>query len=184
LAGDTFAQDASIDPITDTGRVDENPLVICLPARDKADEISSNMLTQLLTSTGFDVESVSTSALANEKVDVALRRNATVICISAMPPAAVTHARYLCKRIVAKIPQARIIVGLWDTQSDLAKAKARLGCGDDILVVKTLKDAQLEVRRLAQSPAYRNSQNERHGEHVREGDNEDSITAIASMCPC
>jgi hypothetical protein len=125
--------------------------IVCLPAHDMADEISSIMLRQLLELEGFSVCGVSASALANEKVALAVQQDANIICISAMPPAAAIHAKYLYKRIAAKIPHARIVVGLWDTISDLNKAQQRIGCGDDVRIVRTLCDAQTEIRRLAQS---------------------------------
>ena len=49
-----------------------------------------------------------------------------LVCISAMPPAAVLHARYLCKRLRNRFPELPILVGLWDAQGDLQKSRDRL----------------------------------------------------------
>jgi hypothetical protein len=35
------------------------------------------------------------------------------VCISALPPKALAHTRYLCKRLKQQFPQAKIAVGLW-----------------------------------------------------------------------
>ena len=55
------------------------------------------------------------------------------------------HARYLCKRLRRRLPEVKLVVGLWDAQGDLNKAKERIGCGA-IRVVATLADAQEQIR--------------------------------------
>ena len=77
--------------------------ILCLPARDEADEIAAMMLAQVLETSGCVVQAVSVTSLAGEMVDLVEQRNADVVCISATPPAAVMHARYLCKRLRASI---------------------------------------------------------------------------------
>ena len=124
--------------------------ILCLPARDEADEIAAMMLAQLLETSGCVVQAVSVTALAGEMVDLVEQRQADVVCISATPPAAVMHARYLCKRLRARFPEVNLVVGLWDTPGDLSKAKERIGCGANTHVVATLADAQEQVRLLIQ----------------------------------
>ncbi len=79
--------------------------ILCLPAHDEADEIAGRMLAQLSAMRGCAVEAVSVMALASEMVDLVEQRKADVVCISAMPPAAATHARYLCKRLQGRFPE-------------------------------------------------------------------------------
>ena len=124
--------------------------VLCLPARDEADEIAGTMLAQLLAMRGLVVQAVSVTALASERVDLVEQRQADVVCISAMPPAAATQARYLHKRLCARFPQAKVIVGLWDATSDLDKAKERIGCETTTHVVGTLAAAQEKIQSLLQ----------------------------------
>ena len=103
--------------------------ILCLPARDEADEIAAMMLAQLLETSGCVVQAVSVTARASEMVDLVEQRQPDVVCISATPPAAVMHARYLCTRLRARMPKVNLVVGLWDTPGDLTKAKKRIGCG-------------------------------------------------------
>jgi len=124
--------------------------VLCLPARDQADEIAATMLAQLLATSGCLVQSVSVAAAVSEMVDLVERRRADVVCISATPPSAVMHARHLCRRLRGRFPQLHLVVGLWNAQGDLDKAKARIGRGDTTHVVTTLAEAQEEVRLLIQ----------------------------------
>jgi predicted PurR-regulated permease PerM/methanogenic corrinoid protein MtbC1 len=127
-----------------------NLRVLCLPARDEADEIAGRMLAQMLAAKGCVVEAVSVTALASEMVDLVEERKADVVCISAMPPTAAAHARYLCKRLQGRFPDAHLIVGLWNATGDLNKAKERVGCGPNTAVVGTLADAQEKIYALLQ----------------------------------
>jgi hypothetical protein len=43
----------------------------------------------------------------------------------------------------------KLVVGLWDTQGELSKAKERIGCG--AIVVTTLADAQEQISLLIES---------------------------------
>ena len=82
------------------------------------------MLAQVLETRSCVVQAVSVTSLASEMVDLVERRKADVVCISATPPAAVMHARYLCKHLRRRFPKVKLVVGLWDAQGDLSKAKS------------------------------------------------------------
>ena len=126
------------------------PCILCLPARDEADEIAGMMLAQLLATGECLVQSVSFTAAASEMVDLVERRKPDVVCISATPPAAVMHARHLCKHVRGRFPEVPVVVGLWNAQGDLSKAKTRIGGGATTHVVATLAEAQEQVRLLIQ----------------------------------
>ncbi|MGA2253833.1 MAG: hypothetical protein ABSG53_04155, partial [Thermoguttaceae bacterium] len=76
------------------------------------------------------------------------RRKPDVVCISATPPVAVMHARHLCKIVRGRLPEVPLVVGLWDAQGDLNKAKTRIGGAAKTHVVTTLAEAQEQVRLL------------------------------------
>jgi methylmalonyl-CoA mutase cobalamin-binding subunit len=126
-----------------------------LPAHDEADEIAGMMLAQLLELAGCTVQTVSIAALVGEMVDLVEESKADVVCISATPPAAVMHARYLCKRLQGRFPDAGLVVGLWNAKGDVNQAKARIGCGAAAHVAGTLADAQELVRQIVQSLPHR-----------------------------
>jgi predicted PurR-regulated permease PerM len=135
----------------DSGRVEviNSPrLVLSLPARSEADEIAAMMLAQVLETKSCVVQAVSVTSQASELVDLVERRKAEVVCVSATPPAATMHARYLCKQLCRRFPRVKLVVGLWDAQGDLNKASERIGCG--ATVVATLADAQKQVHLLIQ----------------------------------
>jgi predicted PurR-regulated permease PerM/methylmalonyl-CoA mutase cobalamin-binding subunit len=134
--------------------------VLCLPAHDEADEIAGLMLAQLLDLGGCTVHAVSVTALVSEMVELVEQHKAEVVCISSTPPAAVMHARYLCKRLRGRFPEANLVVGLWNAKGDLNQAKERIGCGAAAHVVGTLADAQEQVRQMIQSLLLRRENQE------------------------
>src|SRR5690606_22457750 len=77
----------------------------------------------------------------------------SVVCVSATPPAAVMHARYLCEQVRRGFPELHIVVGLWNARFDLVKAKARIGGETTTHVVPTLTDALAQVHALVQRNA-------------------------------
>ncbi len=126
------------------------PSILCVPARNEADEIAGMMLEQLLATGESLVHSVSFTAVASELVDLVESRKPDVMCISATPPAAVMHARHLCKQFRGRFPELPVVVGLWNAKGDLSKAKTRIGGGTTTQVVATLAEAQEQVRLLIQ----------------------------------
>jgi hypothetical protein len=122
--------------------------ILSMPARSEADEIAAMMLAQVLETKSCVVEVVSVTSLASEMVDLVEQRKAEAVCISATPPGATMHARYLCKLIRRRFPKTKLVVGLWDLHGDVNKAKERIGCG--ATVVTTLADAKEQIRSLLQ----------------------------------
>jgi predicted PurR-regulated permease PerM len=124
--------------------------VLVLPAHDEADEIVGRMLAQLLEFQGYCAHAASVTALAGEMVEMVEQRESDLVAVSAMPPAAVAHSRYLCKRIHQKYPDIRMIVGLWAFRGDLKKATDRITCVGSVGVVTTLGDAMDQIHQQVQ----------------------------------
>ena len=124
--------------------------VLVFPAHDEADEIIGLMLAQLLELQGYCATAVSVSALAGEMVEMVEQKQAHLVAVSAMPPAAVAHSRYLCKRIHAKYPDIGMIVGLWSFRGDLKKATDRITCVGTVSVMTTLKEAMDQIHQQVQ----------------------------------
>jgi len=90
--------------------------VLALPANSEADEIAGVMLAHLLETRGVLARIASSKALTSEMAEQAVSSGARVFCISALPPASVMPATYLARRIRERLPDARIIIGLWETE--------------------------------------------------------------------
>jgi hypothetical protein len=121
-----------------------------LPARDEGDEIASMMLAQLLQMSGLVVQTVNVRPELEEVIDLAEKCRPAVISISAMPPAAAIHARSLCARLLARMPKAKLVVGLWGRPNDLTKAAKRIAGGESVYLVSSLAEAQNQIRLLLQ----------------------------------
>ena len=125
------------------------PYILCLPSRTEADEITAAMLSQILGSDGSRVKTASLISMAAEEFNVGDEFNADVVFLSATPPAAVMHARHLCKRLRSKLPNVKIFIGLWHVQGDLIKLQEHIGCGST--VVATLADAKEQIQLFSKS---------------------------------
>lgn len=129
--------------------------LVCLPAKGDADEIVGKMLCQLLELRGYCAFMGSTDQLASEMVEMVEEKKAQIVAVSAMPPAAVAHARYICKRLHSRFPEINMIVGVWHTKADPERTKQRIACEDSVRLVTLLAQAQEQIDQLAQSPTIR-----------------------------
>ena len=124
--------------------------VACLPAHDEADEICNLMLAQLLEFQGYHAFSASQNALASELMDEVEQKRADVVVGSALPPSAVAHARYLCKRLHARFPELPMLVGVWTVRADRQKVRDRITCVADVEIATTLGELLDELHQAVQ----------------------------------
>jgi predicted PurR-regulated permease PerM/methylmalonyl-CoA mutase cobalamin-binding subunit len=122
--------------------------VLCLPARTEADEITAIMLAQVLRNSGNLVHAISATSSEREIVELIEQHKPDVICLSATPPAAAMHARYVCNRLRDRLPEMTLMVGLWGVQNDLKKSQERIGF--NAIVVAKMADAQEQISLLPQ----------------------------------
>jgi len=118
--------------------------VVCIPARDEADEIVGIMLTQLLERAGYQAQAISIGTTAEMLAQVK-EVAPDIVCISALPPFALLHARDLYKRVRSNVPNAKVIVGLWKFSGDPIKAAARFNIVSDDKLAITLAQTVLQV---------------------------------------
>lgn len=134
--------------------------IVLLPASDEADHTAAQMLKTLLDRRGFAVHVVNEDQLASEKLQTVVTEQADVVLVSALPPRAVGRARYLVKRLGACGVQTdesmAVLVGLWTTKGDPARAAARV-CGkrdlkgpNPVRIVTTLGAAADAIRQRAE----------------------------------
>jgi hypothetical protein len=129
----------------------EYPLTIrCVPARDEADELVGCMLAQLLRQSGHQAEAISLGPF-EEMLDQLSKARADMLFISALPPFTITHARSLCRRARQRCPDLRIVVGMWNSATQIEIIRERLGSGCSETVMTTLAQAQSQVRVLEAS---------------------------------
>jgi hypothetical protein len=121
--------------------------VYCLPARAERDELAGTMLVQLLRQQGIEAHSASSQLEVGALISLVEKSDADVVCISVVAPSTDLHARYLCLKLRARLPEQQIVVGLWGATENVADAARRVRDSGANEVVTTLADA---VRQLAQ----------------------------------
>ena len=100
--------------------------IICLPANDRADEITAAMLSQLLERKGFATLSFPFAGPSpNEWLALIEAGRGDVVCISALPPYAFAPARAMCQHVRERFPKLKVVVCVWGFSGDTQKAKAR-----------------------------------------------------------
>jgi hypothetical protein len=118
--------------------------VLCVPARDRADELAARMLVHLLRLEGVRCEAISVTALTGELLNTLEERQPSAICICAVPPDAERHARYRTMRIRERMPDVRIVAGFWPVLRD--RQSARLRSAGVASMVTNLRGAVEQLR--------------------------------------
>jgi hypothetical protein len=119
--------------------------VICIPANDEADEISAAMLSQLLELGGCVALSFPVDPDLLELVLVLEPSADDVICISALPPFAFSHAKTLSRQLRARCPRTKIVVGVWGFAGEIERALELFQVPRPDHLVTTLEQALLAV---------------------------------------
>jgi predicted PurR-regulated permease PerM len=92
----------------------ERPFVVFgCPARDNADLAALAMLEKLIDPNRWRMKLIAPQTLSSELLEMVALEEPDLVCIAAIPPGGRAHTRYLCKRLHARFPALRIIVGRW-----------------------------------------------------------------------
>jgi predicted PurR-regulated permease PerM len=121
--------------------------LVCLPATGEADEIAGEMLAQLAESLGHGVEILSAKGLSGEIVQLVEEIQPDLVVVSALPPFTHSHTRFLCKRLHARFPAVKLVVGLWSSSGPLVKTRERLKSAGVDSIVTTLAEAVEQLGR-------------------------------------
>jgi predicted PurR-regulated permease PerM len=124
--------------------------VICIPARDEADEIVGTMLFHLLERDAFRTRALDIGTTTEMLARVA-QEKPTIVCLSALPPFAVGHARRLHQELRAQFPDLKIVIGLWNFAGDPQRAATRISGKADGQISTTLAQAIQQIRLLTES---------------------------------
>jgi hypothetical protein len=150
------AQLAGFDPELPPQRSRFDSRIVCLPANDQADEITAVMLTQVLEQTGQPAICLTVADSGNpETLDNVFQRHGDTVCICALPPFALLSARTLSKRLRARFPDLKIVVGLWNISDGGTRIQEVLGKAFVDTLVTTLKNASEEITASPHSTAPR-----------------------------
>jgi predicted PurR-regulated permease PerM len=131
-----------LDELRDDGTETPAAAHVCiLPARDQADELAGAMLARLLPG----AQLFSAKSLAAETLEQIGDGACRVMCISAVPPQAASHASYLARRLKKQFPKLRIVLALW-TNEGVDKVRPRLVSAGIDEVATRLPDVLAQLR--------------------------------------
>lgn len=114
--------------------------VLCIPARDEADEVGATLLCELLDRRGVRCESLPIAA-TGEMLGQLAEMRPEAICVSGLPPLAMNHMRTLLARLRTQSQRTPIIVCLWRFEGDAEKMTRILRLGTRDRFFTTLLDA-------------------------------------------
>jgi predicted PurR-regulated permease PerM len=121
--------------------------ILGCPARDAADKVGLLMFQQLLDPNKYQVELISQEHLASEVVILAADKKPQLVCISALPPGGLAQTRYLCKRLRARFPDVKLMVGRWGEAPDAADNRSRLlAAGADEVGTSLVETRDIAIR--------------------------------------
>jgi predicted PurR-regulated permease PerM len=126
-----------------------NQRIVCLPAYDRADEITSAMLAQILEQKGFATLSFPLGPSLHECLASIGSSPGDVVCISALPPYAFAPARAMCKQIRELFPKLKVVVCVWGFSGDPHKAMARFERTPPDRLSTSIAEAVKHVQELA-----------------------------------
>ncbi|HEU4367182.1 MAG TPA: AI-2E family transporter [Methylomirabilota bacterium] len=130
--------------------------VFAAAARGEAEAVTLLMLRHLLLPSRVALDVASPGLLAAEIVDRARRHGADLVAIGSLPPGGLAQARYLCKRLRAGLPAARIVAGRWCAVEEAEALRQQLtDAGADAVgtSLRETRDLLLQFVRVRPEPA-------------------------------
>ena len=112
--------------------------IICLPAKDAADELACQILAQLLPNAPVRLMPLGIST--NDLVKAIQTERAELVCVSGVPPQAIRHVAVRCRHVRKLFPDLTIMAAVL-SDADLTSVRSRIPVSDANHVVCTLKQA-------------------------------------------
>jgi hypothetical protein len=122
--------------------------VLACPARDQADRLALEMLRQLLDPAKWVVEIAAVETMTADLVAQVGEQAPALVCIGALPPGGLAHTRYLCKKLRARFPAVKIIVGRWGLTADVEANREQLQDAGADLTATTILETRSQLNSL------------------------------------
>lgn len=122
--------------------------VLGCPARDQADRLALEMLRQLLDPAKWVVEIAAVETMTADLVAQVAEQAPALVCIGALPPGGLAHTRYLCKKLRARFPKVKIVVGRWGLTSNVEANREQLQDAGADLTATTILETRNQLTSL------------------------------------
>jgi predicted PurR-regulated permease PerM len=130
------------------GEVHECGKIVGVPANDRGDLLALRMLQVVVEPEGCKIALLEPGLTPLQLAEKLSADPPGLIVISHVPPAGLTTARYLVRRIHARLPEVPIIVGRWAEKDDNESAEHLIEAGAT-QVVSSLAEAREAILRRA-----------------------------------
>jgi predicted PurR-regulated permease PerM len=113
-------------------------LVMCIPARDLADEVACQLASHVLSPTCTVRVITADTSISDilQTIDIA---HPNAICVVGIPPQSLRHIRLRCHQIRARFPEATVFACLLSEQCELSNIRSRVPTEDAQHVVCSLQ---------------------------------------------
>jgi predicted PurR-regulated permease PerM len=122
--------------------------VLACPARDQADRLALEMLRQLLDPAKWAVEIAAVETMTADLVAQVAEQPPALVCIGALPPGGLAHTRYLCKKLRARFPNVKIVVGRWGLTGNVEANREQLRDAGADLTATTILETRSQLTSL------------------------------------
>lgn len=122
--------------------------VLACPARDQADRLALEMLRQLLDPAKWVVEIAAVESMTADLVAQVAEQAPALVCIGALPPGGLAHTRYLCKKLRARLPNVKIVVGRWGLTGNVEENREQLQDAGADLIATTVLETRCQLNSL------------------------------------
>jgi hypothetical protein len=123
--------------------------VLACPANGEAGRLALVMLRRLLDPAKWELEILPVGTLSSELIARIEQCPPGLVCIGAVPPGGLVRARYLCKRLKARYPDIKVVVGLWGLKQGLRAKRERLRHVGVHFVSSTLAETLAQLNSLS-----------------------------------
>jgi predicted PurR-regulated permease PerM len=127
--------------------------LLACPVGDESNAVAGAMLAHVVDPARVALQATAAAMLSSETVEVAAASGCEAVLVVSLPPGGLAPARYLVKRLRARLPGTRLLVGRWavgHAGEDAEAVRALLVRAGADEVAVTLADARDAVLRLAQ----------------------------------
>jgi predicted PurR-regulated permease PerM len=130
--------------------------VLCIAGRGPLDEAAASMLSQLLHKSGLTARVLSHEAVSRMRIGALDGQGVAMVCLCYLEIGGTpSHLRYLLRRLRQRLPNARLVVGLWPAeQAILTDDRLRAAVGADVYTssLREAVEACLEAARAEIPP--------------------------------
>jgi GAF domain-containing protein len=127
-----------LEELDGTTAANEERRILCIPARDFADEVACQLAQQVLDDIA-SVRIVSADASLANIQEQAARLQPDAICVVGIPPRAVRYIKMRCHQIKSRFPETVVVACVLSDENDLSSLRSRVPAEDAQHVVCSLQ---------------------------------------------